>query len=301
MFACLTKEAGKCSRRLFSTIQKGRKYTKEFQTYLIDDSGRPASFFHDVPLDLNPKISTASMVIEIPRYSQAKFEISKELPWNPITQDTKKGKLRYVNNIFPFKGYPFNYGAFPQTWEDPTFEALGNKELYGDDDPLDVLELGSTVGKLGEIKTVKVLGALAMIDEGELDWKIITINLKDPMAKALTDINDVSTVMPGSLNAIRIWFKDYKRPTGKPENTFAFDGRYLGRKDAVSVIEQCNKRWSALVSGKTTLKGKKLPQILNSTIRESIGFRNRTEFHIEAYSGENGVPKPDSTVFYYGN
>lgn len=51
--------------------------------------------------------------------------------------------------------------------------------MFGDDDPLDVLELGSSIGQLGEIKTVKILGALAMIDEGELDWKIITINLKD--------------------------------------------------------------------------------------------------------------------------
>lgn len=33
---------------------------------------------------------------------------------NPIIQDTKKGKLRYVRNCFPHKGYIWNYGAFPQ-------------------------------------------------------------------------------------------------------------------------------------------------------------------------------------------
>lgn len=33
---------------------------------------------------------------------------------NPIKQDIKKGKLRYVRNCFPHKGYLWNYGAFPQ-------------------------------------------------------------------------------------------------------------------------------------------------------------------------------------------
>ena len=37
-------------------------------------------------------------------------------PLNPIKQDIKKGKLRYVNNCFPYKGYIWNYGAFPQVY-----------------------------------------------------------------------------------------------------------------------------------------------------------------------------------------
>lgn len=41
-------------------------------------------------------------------------QISKEETFNPIKQDIKKGKLRYVRNCFPHKGYLWNYGAFPQ-------------------------------------------------------------------------------------------------------------------------------------------------------------------------------------------
>ena len=41
-------------------------------------------------------------------------QISKDELLNPIKQDTKKGKLRYVRNCFPHKGYLWNYGAFPQ-------------------------------------------------------------------------------------------------------------------------------------------------------------------------------------------
>ena len=33
---------------------------------------------------------------------------------NFIKQDEKKGKLRYVGNVFPHHGYIWNYGAFPQ-------------------------------------------------------------------------------------------------------------------------------------------------------------------------------------------
>lgn len=41
-------------------------------------------------------------------------QISKEEFLNPIKQDVKKGKLRYVRNCFPHKGYLWNYGAFPR-------------------------------------------------------------------------------------------------------------------------------------------------------------------------------------------
>lgn len=37
----------------------------------------------------------------------------------------------------------------------------------------------------GQVIQVKVLGILAMIDEGEMDWKVIAINADDPEAKKL--------------------------------------------------------------------------------------------------------------------
>ena len=37
----------------------------------------------------------------------------------------------------------------------------------------------------GEVVKVKVLGVLAMIDEGETDWKVIAINVEDPEASSL--------------------------------------------------------------------------------------------------------------------
>ena len=42
------------------------------------------------------------------------MEIATGEPFNPIKQDVKKGVLRH----YPFESL-VNYGALPQTWEDP--------------------------------------------------------------------------------------------------------------------------------------------------------------------------------------
>ena len=41
-----------------------------------------------------------------------------------------------------------------------------NTGAKGDNDPLDVCEIGYRVAKRGEVRQVKVLGTLALIDEG---------------------------------------------------------------------------------------------------------------------------------------
>ena len=47
--------------------------------------------------------------------TNAKYEIAVDETHTPIKQDIKKGKLRYIK----YGNYPWNYGALPQTWEDP--------------------------------------------------------------------------------------------------------------------------------------------------------------------------------------
>ena len=39
----------------------------------------------------------------------------------------------------------FNYGCFPQTWEDPTFIHHDAGGCRGDNDPLDVCEIGARI------------------------------------------------------------------------------------------------------------------------------------------------------------
>ncbi len=66
-----------------------------------------------------------------------------------------------------------------------------NEKTQGDNDPVDVVEIGSNTLEQGGVYRVKVLGVFAMIDDGELDWKVIAINEDDPKAALVNDVEDV--------------------------------------------------------------------------------------------------------------
>jgi len=89
-----------------------------------------------------------------------------------------------------------------------------------------------------------------MIDEGECDWKVITIDAADKWAPFLNDIDDVKEQMPGMLSAIREWYRTYKIPDGKPPNVFALEEKFMDKKYAQSVIDECHHAWEELMSGK---------------------------------------------------
>lgn len=63
--------------------------------------------------------------------------------------------------------------------------------MQGDNDPVDVVEIGSTQLASGGVYSVKAVGAYAMVDDGELDWKIICIRTDDPLASRINDVEDV--------------------------------------------------------------------------------------------------------------
>ncbi|KAK6536327.1 Inorganic pyrophosphatase [Arthrobotrys megalospora] len=233
----------------YSVRKVGAPYTHEHRVF-IEADGQPISPFHDIPLYANEQGTVLNMVVEIPRWTNAKQEISKEELLNPIKQDIKKGKLRFVRNCFPHKGYLWNYGAFPQTWEDPNTSHPETK-AKGDNDPLDVCEIGELVGYTGQVKQVKVLGIMALLDEGETDWKVIVVDVNDPLAPKLNDVEDVERHLPGLLRATNEWFRIYKIPDGKPENQFAFSGECKNKKYANDIIRETHEAWEKLITGQT--------------------------------------------------
>lgn len=281
-------------------VSVGAKYTQEYRNYAVDrQSNKVISYFHDIPLRLNTQQKTATMVVEVPRWSNGKFEIDPKQPGNPIVQDFKKGKVRFVRNLFPYHGYIHNYGALPQTWEDPT-QKSNVEGLYGDGDPLDVCEIGSSVFPIGSVVTVKLLGSLALVDDGELDWKVIAINVDDELAPELNDIVDVEKKCPGLLAATRQWFKDYKKPDGKPENVFAFNGEYRDAAQTWETVEECHVAWEKLVTGKTE-KGKFA--IENVTLQGTPLKQDKFEFSdsVLLAAAEPDAPIPDEVhkSFHY--
>jgi len=239
--------------------------------------GEVISPFHDVPLWADEQKGLLNMVCEIPRNSNAKLEISKEEAMNPIKQDVKKGKIRFVKNLFPYHGYLWNYGAFPQTWESPLDIDAGTG-CCGDNDPLDCIEIGGSIMASGSVHTVKVLGVLALLDEGETDWKVLVINTADPMAPLLNDLPDVKAHCPGLIEATRDWFRNYKIPDGKPANEFAFEGQVKDRAFALHVIQECNQSWRKLISGSIPAKAPEYDiSIANRSVLGSPGLLHGTD------------------------
>merc|ERR1711962_584027 len=229
----------------YTAVERGEEHTDSYKVFILDNEG-PISPFHDIPLVANQENNTYNMVVEVPRWTNAKMEIDTKSPLHPIVQDQKKGKLRYVRNSFPHHGYIWNYGALPQTWENPNHvdENTGEK---GDNDPVDCCEIGQRVAKRGDVLEVKLIGTLAMVDDGETDWKMIVIDVEDPKAGELNTLEDVEREMPGFLDNTRDWFRIYKMPDGKPENKFAFDGEFKDAEFAHKIVDETNVFWKQLV------------------------------------------------------
>jgi len=222
----------------YSTQTTGEAKTESFRIQFKNEAGTHISPWHDIPLKGSK--GGYNMVVEIPKMTKAKMEVATKEQLNPIAQDVKKGKLRdYHGPIF------WNYGCLPQTWENPKEEHPVLK-CFGDNDPIDVVEIGSQALSMGSVVEVKPLGVIAMIDDGELDWKVLAISMEDPLASTYKDIHDVPEAVKAG---IREWFRWYKTPDDKPLNAFGFDEKYLDAKEAEHVIHETHEAWKKLKSG----------------------------------------------------
>jgi 3'-phosphoadenosine 5'-phosphosulfate synthase len=199
------------------------------------------SFWHDVPIRPSGQSGNiVNFVVEIPMYMTAKMEVQKELSNNVIKQDTNKdGSSRYYTYGTPF----FNYGLIPQTWEDPSNTSADG--YGGDNDPLDVMEIGSRPLEMGSINPCKVLGSLELIDEGETDHKIICISLQDPDASRINSMYDLDAIKPGTTERLIEWLKRYKTSDGKPENSLSQETP-TSVATAMTIIEETHQSWRAL-------------------------------------------------------
>jgi len=230
------------------TESVGQYGTTEYQLYFKDKSrNKKISPWHDIPLYKDEESKVFNFVVEIPMYTTAKMEVNKEQPYNPIIQDVSKEKPRYYNYGTPF----FNYGLLPQTWEDPDLRSGG---AGGDNDPLDVMEIGGSPIPMGSVVGIKVLGSLELIDEGETDHKIIAIQTTDPDAKYINDMETLEHVKPGITADLIDWLKMYKTADGKGVNTLAQE-EPTTKTEALEIIAETHERWKALREGQAPDQG----------------------------------------------
>jgi inorganic pyrophosphatase len=219
-----------------------RDYSPHYEhdrVYICDSFGRIVSPFHEIPLYPDPpNRAYVNMVVEIPQNTRYKMEINKELPHNPIQCDTVDDQPRQIKYG---DGYPYNYGAIPQTWENPMVpdHVTG---LYGDNDPMDCFDISSIEANTGDVVCLKVIGSIAMVDGGEMDWKVIGINHADPMANHINDLSDLSQ---DQIDRVLDFLTNYKVPDGKPPNIF-YDKVLWSCDQTIRCIAMQHTEWQKL-------------------------------------------------------
>jgi len=242
-----SRQRARCREIETLIMERGAAGTKDYRVHVLakgdeEQTVAEISLWHDVPLAAPEDAALFNFICEIPKCTRKKFEVATTEGATPIKQDEKKGVLREFKKGDIF----FNYGCFPRTWEDPR-HVSPDTGYPGDNDPLDVCEIGLRQIQTGEIRAVKVLGVLAMIDDDETDWKIVAIDAEDRWAPELNDIEDVERLVPGTVSLIREWFRTYKIPDGKPPNKFALGEECKGAAYAHKVIHETHLAWYNLV------------------------------------------------------
>jgi len=228
----------------YSTDVVGTEGNADFRVYFKNREGKRISPWHDIPLYADGECKTVNFICEMPKGTDAKMEIATKEVDNPIKQDVKKGQLRYIK----YGKTIINYGTTPQTWENPDTRHKDLPDCGGDNDPVDMIEIGGKIIPRGYVVPVKPIGVLALIDEGECDWKVLCIATDDPHAENIKKLADVERVFPNLIDQIRTWYRDYKIPDGKPQNKYAFNGEAKDVEYTKAVIADCHKDWVKLVN-----------------------------------------------------
>ncbi|OAA37894.1 Inorganic pyrophosphatase [Metarhizium rileyi] len=233
----------------YTLREVGARNTVDWRIWL-EKNGNPISPWHDVPLYPDNKPGAViNFVVEIPRWTDGKIETKRNEPLNPLCHDTSEDKPRFVTSFWPHKTYPFVYGSIPQTWENKNVKD-DYTDFVGDNDPIDLFDVSSiSTGYTGEVKQVKVLGGLAMIDSNTTDWKVIAIDVKDPLANLVSSVEDLDKYRPGISDSFREWFIYYKVARGSGLNPIV-GNRYVDAGIMNARLAESHQHWRELVLGK---------------------------------------------------
>jgi len=126
------------------------------------------------------------VVIELTRGSRNKYEY-----------DARSGVFRLNRVLYTY--FPCDYGFIPQTLDD-------------DGDPLDAVLLINEPTFTGCVALARPVANIKMVDEGDLDDKIVTVSTTDPFYRHVRSLGDI----PASLvRELTYFFENYKRAEGK--------------------------------------------------------------------------------------
>ena len=165
------------------------------------------NIWHDIDKDRITETQFDAL-IEIPRGSKAKYELDKQT-----------GLLRLDRVLYTSTVYPANYGFIPRT-------------LASDGDPLDVLVLCNEIIYPMTLITCEPIGVIKMIDDGDLDEKIIAVPVNDPTYKDFKNIHELPKHL---FDEMMHFFEVYKVLEHKTTTV----KEICHKKHAIEIIKKC--------------------------------------------------------------
>lgn len=173
------------------------------------------SFWHALPVGPEPP-EHLYVVIETPRGSKNKFEMSKQFPGIVLDRVLHSSVM-----------YPIEYGAVPGT-------------LYDDGDPLDAMVLVSEPTYPGIVVEARPVGVMKMIDQGDKDNKILMVGEGDPRFKYVKEYTDLPEHM---LKEIAHFFQTYKILENKKTEVLGWEGKDLAVQEIKDSIRTYNEKY----------------------------------------------------------
>lgn len=153
-------------------------------------------------IELFESESMVNAFIELVPSDKVKYEIDKTTGYLKIDRPQK------FSNIFPSL-----YGFLPRTYSDTLVAShannkIGNSQLTGDHDPIDICVLTESTINHGDILVnARPIGGFRMIDQGEVDDKIIAVLKDDPL---YGEVRNLSECRESVVNRLRHYFLTYK-------------------------------------------------------------------------------------------
>jgi inorganic pyrophosphatase len=155
-------------------------------------------------------LSTLQELLRFLKNSRAKYELDKE-----------SGMLILDRVLYSSINYPANYGFIPQTYCD-------------DGDPLDIMVLSQVQITPMCLVSARVIGVMRMLDEGEMDDKIIAVAEND---MSVNHMNDISELPPHWRRELQSFFEDYKKLENKSVVVEDFQGKDVAHEVVLKSIE----------------------------------------------------------------
>lgn len=100
---------------------------------------------------------------------------------------------------------------------------------------------------MGSIIKVRILGSFCLIDQGEVDWKILALEENEAKVNKINSLKDFEEYDPGRIEEIKNWFIHIKTYDGKKKNRIFKEGAIFGEDETLDIIKESHNDWKTLL------------------------------------------------------